>query len=140
MLSNAGIEWYSKGQTLISDSSCMAETISACEAMRSIIHFRIVMIELGFKQTGSSILYGDNQATVLNSASKKQSPKSKHFQIRTELLRAITRSGKAHILKIGTKDNLSDLYTKQMGTELFESLRAGNMGHTSDKAKEMCGL
>ena len=25
-------------------------------------------------------------------------------------------------------------------TELFESLRAGNMGHTSDKAKEMCGL
>ena len=95
---------------------------------------------LGFKQTGSSILYGDNQATVLNSASKKQSPKSKHFQIRTELLRAITRSGKAHILKIGTKDNLSDLYTKQMGTELFESLRAGNMGHTSDKAKEMCGL
>lgn len=138
MMSNAAIEYYSKGQSLVSDSSCMAETVASCEAIRSILHFRIVLIELGYKQIGSSVLYGDNQATVLNSNSKSQSPRSKHFQIRTELLRAITRSGRAHIVKVDTKDNLSDLFTKQMGIELFEKLRNGTMGLNSPEARAMC--
>ena len=91
ILSNCVIDYYSKMQGLISSSSCEAETEAAVQGMKTLVHLRILLHELGYFQRGSTKLYGDNMATVLNSNSRKQSPRSKAFQIRTELLRAVTR-------------------------------------------------
>ena len=138
ILSNCVIDYYSKMQGLISSSSCEAETEAAVQGMKTLVHLRILLHELGYFQRGSTKLYGDNMATVLNSNSRKQSPRSKAFQIRTELLRAVTRSGRGHMVKIPTTENLSDLYTKQPSISTFTYLRDCNMGLTDPQARSMC--
>ena len=122
------VEWYSKGQTIISTSSCMSETIAAVEAAKAIVCSRLFLFELGYKQPGSSRLFVDNEATVLNSNGYKQSKRSKHFQIRTELLRSYTQLGRIHVFKVDTNDNISDLHTKPLTGDKFLAMRDLMMG------------
>jgi len=127
-LNGGPVEWYSKGQTIISTSSCMSETIAAVEAAKAIVCTRLFLFELGYRQPGSSRLFVDNEATVLNSNGYKQSKRSKHFQIRTELLRSYTQLGRIHVFKVDTNDNISDLHTKPLTGEKFTAMRDLMMG------------
>ena len=126
------LEWYSRGQTLQSTSSCMSETIAAAEAAKSIVSHRLLLYELGYPQQGSSRLYMDNQATVLNANGDKQSKRSKHFQIRTELLRSFAELGRVHVFKVHTDKNISDLHTKPLIGSKFTSMRDIMMSKNPD--------
>ena len=121
-------EWYAKGQTLIATSSCMSETIAAAECAKAIVTARLLLFELGYAQPGSSRLYVDNEATVLNANGERQSKRSKHFQIRTELLRAYSQLGRLHVYKIDTNNNISDLHTKPLTGKKFMDMRDIMMG------------
>ena len=126
------IEWYSKGQTIQSTSSCMSETIAAVEAAKAIIAARLLLFELGYRQPGSSRLYVDNEATCLNANGSNQSKRSKHFQIRTELLRVYTELGRIHVFKVNTNKNISDLHTKALLNDKFTEMRDIMMGTKAD--------
>ena len=126
------IEWYSKGQTITSTSSCMSETIAAVEAAKAIVSMRLLLYELGYEQPGSSRLYVDNEATVLNANGTNQSKRSKHFQIRTELLRVYTDLGRIHVFKVHTNLNISDLHTKALLGDKFIDMRDIMMGTKAD--------
>ena len=126
------IEWYSKGQSIQSTSSCMSETIAAVEAAKAIVCSRLLLFELGYQQPGSSRLYVDNEATVLNANGDRQSKRSKHFQIRTELLRAYTELGRLHVFKVHTDKNISDLHTKALLGKKFTDMRDVMMGARPD--------
>ena len=126
------IEWYSKGQPIQSTSSCMSETIAAVEAAKAIIAARLLLFELGYRQPGSSRLYVDNEATCLNANGTNQSKRSKHFQIRTELLRVYTELGRVHVFKVHTDKNISDLHTKALLNDKFTDMRDIMMGIKAD--------
>ena len=126
------IEWYTKGQTITATSSCMSETIAAVEAAKAIVSSRLLLFELGYRQPGSSRLYVDNEATVLNANGTNQSKRSKHFQIRTELLRVYTDLGRLHVFKINTDLNISDLHTKPLLGTKFTEMRDIMMGIVPD--------
>ena len=126
------IEWYSKGQTIQSTSSCMSETIAAVEAAKAIIAARLLLFELGYRQPGSSRLYVDNEATCLNANGSNQSKRSKHFQIRTELLRVYTELGRLHVFKVNTDKNISDMHTKALLNDKFTEMRDIMMGTKAD--------
>ena len=126
------IEWYTKGQTITATSSCMSETIAAVEAAKAIVSTRLLMFELGYRQPGSSRLYVDNEATVLNANGTNQSKRSKHFQIRTELLRVFTDLGRLHVFKVDTNLNISDLHTKPLLGTKFTEMRDIMMGIVPD--------
>ena len=133
------VEWFSKGQTIQSTSSCMSETIAAVEAAKAIVSARLLLYELGYPQPGSSRLYVDNEATVLNANGDKQSKRSKHFQIRTELLRAYTQLGRLHVHSIDTLRNISDLHTKSLIGKKFQELRDLMMGvEIFDDIMDLC--
>ena len=127
------VEWYSKGQSLTSTSSCMSETVAAVEAAKAIVSTRLLLYELGYKQPGSSRLFVDNEATVLNSNGFGQSKRSKHFQIRTELLRSYSQLGRLHVFKIDTNKNISDLHTKPLTGDKFIKMRDIMMGTVKDE-------
>ena len=125
-------EWYTKGQTIMATSSCMSETTAAVEAAKAIVSTRSLLFELGYRQPGSSRLYVDNEATVLNANGTNQSKRSKHFQIRTELLRVFTDLGRLHVFKIDTDLNISDLHTKPLLGTKFTEMRDMMMGIVPD--------
>ena len=127
------IEWYSKGQTITSTSSCMSETIAAVEAAKAIVSTRLLLFELGYRQPDSSRLYVDNEATVLNANGSNQSKQSNHFQIRTELLRVFTDLGRLHVFKVDTNLNISDLHTRALLGDKCINMRDFMMGTMADK-------
>ena len=131
-------DWYSKAQPLVSSSSCESETISAVEALKTVVGLRILLIELGAAQPGASTLRVDNMALALNSANEKQSKRSKHFQIRTEMLRGYTRLGRVQLTKIHTSENISDLLTKILDAKTFIRFRDIMLGLTTPEARKMC--
>ena len=115
-----------------STSSCMSETIAAAEAAKAIVSHRLLLFELGYPQTSSSRLYVDNEATVLNANGAGQSKRSKHFQIRTELLRSFAELGRVHVFKVHTDKNISDLHTKALIGTKFKDMRDIMMGMRPD--------
>lgn len=137
-LHNATIDWMTKLQSVQSLSSCEAETISACEALRTILALRILFIELGYAQPGSTNLRVDNQALQLNANSERQSSRSKHFALKTELLREYTKLGRIHLSKCHTSENLSDFFSKALDERTFTRLRDAIMGLTTNEARAMC--
>jgi len=110
----------------------MSETIAAVEAAKAIVSMRLLLYELGYEQPGSSRLYVDNEATVLNANGTNQSKRSKHFQIRTELLRVYTDLGRIHVFKVHTNQNISDLHTKALLGDKFIDMRDIMMGTKAD--------
>lgn len=59
---------------------------------------------------------------MLNAASHRQSPRSKHFQLTTQFLREWTRLRYLHLGQISTKDNLADMFTKTLSPSDFGRL------------------
>ena len=61
-----------------------------------------------------------------------QSKRSKHFQIRTELLRVYTELGRLHVFKVNTDRNISDMHTKALLNDKFTEMRDIMMGTKAD--------
>ena len=74
----------------------------------------------------------DDEATVLNANGTNLSKRSKHFQIRTELLRVYTDLGRLHVFKVNTNLNISDLHTKALMGVKFTEMRDIMMGTKAD--------
>ena len=135
---NASIDWFTKLQGIQSMSSCEAETIASCETLRTVLALRILLIELGLAQPGSSIIRVDNQALYLNGMGEGQSSRSKHFALKTELLREYARLGRIRLAKCHSSENLADFLTKSLAEKDYVRLRDALMGLTTEDAREMC--
>ena len=138
MCNSAAITWFTKKQPLQALSSCEAETIAAVECLKSLIALRYLFIELGYQQPGSSTIKVDNMALALNSNSEAQSSRSKYYQMRTEILRAMTQKGLTKLVKCHTSQNVSDFLTKPLDVANFIRLRDILMGLTTEDARRLC--
>ena len=134
----ASIDWFTKLQSIQSMSSCEAETIACCETLRTVLALRILLIELGLSQPGSSVIRVDNQALYLNASGEGQSSRSKHFALKTELLREYTRLGRIRLVKVHTSENVSDFLTKSLPEKDYIRLRDVLMGLVTEESRNMC--
>ena len=128
MLNGACIDWFTRKQTLTALSSCESETYACVLAAAWTLHFRAMLAGLFAAQPGSTPVFTDNQATLLNSANDGQSKRSRHFQLRIEFLRDYCRLGRIHIDKVHTDDNMADVLTKPLGRAKFLKFRQLFMG------------
>ena len=131
MLNGACIDWFTRKQTLTALSSCESETYACVLAAACTLHFRAMLAGLFAAQPGSTPVFTDNQATLLNSANDGQSKRSRHFQLRIEFLRDYCRLGRIHIDKVHTDDNMADVLTKPLGRAKFLKFRQLFMGEPS---------
>ena len=138
MMNSGPIDWYSKGQNLQTLSSCEAETVAAVETLKTLLSLRLLLIELSVPQPGSSTMYVDNMALHYNSHSQKQSSRSKYFQLRTEILRELTKLGRVNLTKIHTSQNIPDFFTKVLAEKEFIHFRDIIMGINTEASRAMC--
>ena len=73
-----------------------------------------------------------------NSHSQKQSSRSKYFQLRTEILRELTKLGRVNLTKIHTSQNISDFFTKVLAEKEFIHFRDIIMGINTEASRAMC--
>ena len=123
LLSGGLICWTSKLQSTIALSTAEAETIAGVEAVKQIIHLRLFLRELGQVQDSPSVVYEDNNAAIAIAHGKEQSKRSKHYQLKVHFLGEQHKRGVFSYVKVGTKEQLADVFTKALPRDDFTRYR-----------------
>jgi hypothetical protein len=139
-LSGCPVMWSSKLQSCISLSTMEAEYVSLSSACKELLPLLDQIRELASavglpinKTTNMHVkIHEDNVGalTLANMEPGRFTPRSKHYALRLHWFRSkvFDPSNNISIVKVNTKDQLGDLFTKGLGTEDFVRLRARLMG------------
>ena len=118
----------SKKQTVTADSSTVAELIAAHLATKEIMWARSMLAELGYPQLNPTILQEDNMSTIHIINNDCNTQKTKHIDIRYNLVREQVQKKNLSMLHLSTKDMTSDMLTKALSPTIFLHLRCKLLG------------
>lgn len=133
MLGNCPVMWTSKLQDEIATSTMHAEYIALSMAMRELLPFRNLAIEivsnLGLGDetlaTIQSTVWEDNVGalTLANLEPPRVTPKSKHFAVKYHWFRSELKPNEIEIKKVESDLQLADILTKALRREKFREMR-----------------
>jgi hypothetical protein len=101
-----------------------AEYMAACAAAQEAIWLIKVLKEFGCIFTKPVILLEDNTAAICLSKNPGDFAKSKHIDTRYHFVREQVAEGSIILMKIDTKENIADLFTKPLSNTIFSTLIA----------------
>jgi len=113
LLGSTIVSWYSKAQVVTALSAAEAEYMAATEAAKEAIWWRQFLDELGYPQA-TTILHEDNQASIMLSKNPQSHSRTKHIQIKYHFIREKTDSKEVSLQYVNTKDQLADMFTKNL--------------------------
>ena len=122
ILAGAVICWLSKLQPTVALSTTEAETNASVEAVKIIMHLRLLLTELGIPQKEPTIVHEDNSA-ALAIVHGENAKRTKHYQIKVHFLREQKERGEFEYEKVTTKEQLADAFTKALPRFEFERCR-----------------
>ena len=135
MYAGCPITWCSKLQTEIALSTTESEYIALSQAMREVIPFMNLMMEVGdiFKLHNPKPklhckVFEDNRSCIRVAESPKFTPRTKHIAIKYHHFRSHVANKTIEILPISTHDQLADIFTKPLDRVIFVKLRRSLMG------------
>ena len=118
-LNGATVCYRSKLINTICLSSAESETTAAVAALKDVLWLRMHLWELGYKQPGSTPVFEDNSATISASSGNSQNKESRYYQMRTEFIRQLVRSGEVHLVYVTTKNQAADALSKNLPPTAF---------------------
>jgi hypothetical protein len=118
LLGDSVLSWSSKQQVVIALSSCEAEYLSTTHCAKDVLWFRNLFQELGFQQTLATILYCDNQGTVICTHDPHGHTKMKHIDIRAHFIRDCVNKKLIDVIYLPNHSNVADLLTKPLAKTL----------------------
>ena len=80
------MSWLSKLQSTVALSTAEAETNAGVEAVKQILHMRLLLRELGFEQVEPSPVFEDNNCAISLAHGKEQSKRARHYQMKVHFL------------------------------------------------------
>jgi Reverse transcriptase (RNA-dependent DNA polymerase) len=128
-LCGAAIAYTSKLQPTVATSSTEAEFIAAVLAGKMAKLYRMILEELGFKQSGPTTLYGDNEAAILMTNANKPTPRARHIDIQYFAIQEWKQLGYIVLAHIAGIINMADALTKLVGWILTHRHCRQMMGH-----------
>jgi hypothetical protein len=128
-LCGGAIAYRSKLQPTVSTSSTEAEFIAAVAAAKTAKYLRTVLAELGFQQHSPTVLYEDNQATILMVNASKPTTRSRHIAIQHFAIQEWKEQGDIILEHIPGTINPADALTKALGWILHSRHVRRAMGH-----------
>ena len=135
LLANCPLLWSSRLQSEISVSTLESEFVALSASMRSLIPMkRLVREVLGgmnlspdktFRVATKSHVFEDNAGALQLATTKKMTSRTRHMAVKYFwFLDKIGPSGEnVDIIKVDTKVNVADIFTKSLGRQDFERLR-----------------
>ena len=118
----------SKKQTVTADSSTVAEFIATHTVCKEIMWARNILEELGFPQTEPTVLGEDNKSTICMIENDTHGPKTKHIDIRYNLIREQVRNRVVVMRFLCSEEMTSDGLTKAQPPKPFLHLRPKLLG------------
>ena len=125
MLYGGVISWMAKIQPTVALSTAEAETNAAVEAVKQLMHLRLLLRELGNEAVGEypTKLYEDNNAAIQYAHGNENAKKAKHYQMKVHFLQEQKAIGIFDMVKVVTKEQLADTFTKPLAKDLFYQYR-----------------
>jgi ribosomal protein L30/L7E len=118
----------SKKQTVLADSSTVAEYIAAHSAAKEVQWARSLLEELGYKQLEPTVLYEDNKSTIHMINNESHTQKTKHVDIRYQYIREAVKNQVLTMVHKDTENMTSDIETKPAPPRTFLHLRPQLLG------------
>ena len=138
LLNDCPVAWASKLLDPIAMLSMMAEYYSLSTAMREVLPLRWLVwtIAKGCKllpsclTTFKTTVWEDNMGalTLANLDPEQNTPRSKFYDLKVRWFRSHLKPNQIKVLKIDTKEQITNIYTKPLSRPLFEVLRKLLMG------------
>ena len=116
------ISWFSKKQNSIATSTTEAEYIAAGCCATQILWIQQQLKDYGLDEKKTPI-FCDNTSAIAITQNPKFHARTKHIDVRHHFIRDHVEKGNIEILKIGTEDQLADIFTKPLQESRFLPLR-----------------
>ena len=113
-LNHSLISHMSKKQKTIALSTAESETHAAVQATKEAIWLRNILEELGFRQSGATTLYCDNQAAIALSHNPEYHSRSKHVDIQYHFLRQHVEMKTVSLKFVRSEEMAADGLTKAL--------------------------
>ena len=125
----------SKKQSITADSSTVAEFIGTHIAAKEVMWARAFLKEIGFPQTGPTVMFEDNKSTIAMISNPGNGQKTKHIDVRYNFIREQVMRKAIAMQHLGTKDMTSDALTKGLSKVPFLYLRPKLLGMSATKVR-----
>ena len=112
----------SKQQVSVALNTMEAEYMAACAATQEAIWLIRILREFGCIFTKPLTMFEDNQSCIYLSKNPGDFAKSKHIDSRYHFVREQVEKQTVVLKKIGTKDNLADVFTKPLDNKQFYNI------------------
>jgi hypothetical protein len=123
-MSGAPIMWMSKRQSIIALSSTEAEYIAIASAVKGGLFIRNILEELGYGKQVIQLKVDNTGARLIAGGAKTS--RSKHIEVRYFFVKELAQNNEINIEMVRTDQNVSDIFTKALGPQIFARHR-GNL-------------
>ena len=106
--------WVSKLMKVAATSSSEAEIIAAAESVKTAVHFRALLEELGLCKVKYIDVYEDNLPCRMSAESLRCHKKARHYQAKLRYLQDVLQAGMIKFHQTKTADMIADLFTKPL--------------------------
>ena len=114
LFNGALIHWWSRTLKVIALSSQDADYMALSDSSRELIFIRQLLESLGFKVTGPTDLYSDNNGALALANKPCDHQKSKHIEVRFHFARQQVEENAVATQKVSTADQLAGVMTKSL--------------------------
>lgn len=122
-LNGGPVTWSSKLQKIVALSTAEAEIIAATDITKEIIHLRLMLAEIGVRDSRPVQIHEDNQACILMGNGMKSSRKAKHYEVRLHFLQDSIKTGVIKFVYCETDKQIADALTKPLLEDKFVYFR-----------------
>ena len=122
-IGSAAFSWSSKKQQTIALSTCEAEYIAAASCTCQAIWLRNILQDLYHAQVGPTIINVDNKSAIALVKNPVSHNRSKHIDTKYHFIREQVKEKIVELVYCPTEDQLADIFTKPLKTEVFITLR-----------------
>ena len=120
---SAMVQAYSKAQQYGTLSSQEAEIVATTEAVKSVLHVRYILADMGLPQTEATPLHEDNVGCIAFANATAPLERTKHIANRNRFIREAVREGTVKMEKIATINQPANGLTKAVPAREFDKMR-----------------
>jgi histone deacetylase 1/2 len=123
------IVWKSGLSPIVTQSCTETEYIAICQCAKEMSFISNLATSIGLEVHKPMRILSDSESAIAIAKARTLSQKSKHIELRFYYIRDKVKNGEIAIEKVGTDDNVADMFTKALGRIKFQKHRDSIMNH-----------
>ena len=123
MVAGGAVSWRSRKQTCVATSTCEAEYIAMCMAVKESIWLSRLLSDLQNTPEPNPIVLGVNNGAIETATNASVNQRNKHIDLQYHFVQDAYKSNLVGVRHVGSEDQVADSLTKPLDHQLFTELR-----------------